>query len=244
MTVFNLRAIAILCFVMLCMSYTHSWAQNKQISWNEHGVLGFYKVTGMKPDFKSMITATPEFKAMPQDVAQQYLNEELLRLQWGLGTFSPEDTYLKINTKVKTSIIETDGKFYIASNFPGKSALNPPYFPYNLYDVWVALMLRDIKDYMLIEIDAEQKQRIEGFLPASEEKHDVLLKITYRISSGDPKPIMLDGMEQYMMLGDIAQFTMTMPVFHQSQNQILWEYTADWYLDSNEQDLLKILEGR
>lgn len=244
MTVLRVWAILILTCVTSFSHTNQALAQKKTISWNEQGVLAYYKITGRKNDFEQKIKATDTFEQMPNEAAQQYLSEELLRLQWGLGTFNPEKDFLTIKTTILTSIIENEGKFYLASNFPGRSALDPPYFPYNMFDIWVALMLRDIDKYMLIEISQEQKDRIAGYLPSDKDQHEVALNITYRVSSGDPEPIIIDGVEQHMMLGDIAKLEIILPVFHQSQDQVLWGYTADWYLSSDEQDLLKILEGR
>lgn len=244
MAAFRLRVVLLLLCVISFSHINQALAQNKTISWNEKGVLAFYKITGKKHDFEAKIKNSKDYKRMSNDAAQQYLEEELLRLQWGLGTFDPNNDFLKLNTTILSSVIENDGKYYLASNFPGRSALDPPYFPYNMFDMWVALMLRNIEDYMLIEISEDEKNRIRGYLPATQDKHEVALNITYRVSSGDPKPIVLDGVEQYMMLGDIAEIEFYLPVFHQSRDLTLWEHTEDWYLSSDEQDLLKILEGR
>lgn len=244
MAVLRIWAILFLSCAVLLSHSNQAFAQKKTITWNEQGVLAYYKITGRKNDFEKKIRNSKGYDDMPKDAAEQYLQEELLRLQWGLGTFDPDKDFLTLKTSVQTSIIENEGKYYLASNFEGRSAMDPPYFPYNMFDMWVALMLRDIDKFMLLEITEEQKNRIEGYLPKDQEKHEVALEIVYRVSSGDPEPIMLDGVEQHMMLGDIAKFAMVLPVFHQSQDLTLWEYIAPWYLTNDEQDLLKILEGR
>lgn len=249
MTVLRVWAILILACAFIFALHNVTLAQNKTISWNEQGVLAYYKITGRKNDFEKKIKASDQFAELNKSkataaAAQQYLEEELLRLQWGLGTFNPEKDFLKIKTKLQSSILKDGDKYYIASNFPGRSAINPPYFPYNMLGVNVALMLHNIEKYMLIEISEEQKNRIAGYLPDTQDKHEIQLNIVYRVISGDKEPIMLDSIEQQMMLGDIAKFELILPVFHQSQDLTLWEYTADWYLSSDEQDLLKILEGR
>ncbi|MFP4314490.1 MAG: hypothetical protein ACLFR0_09235, partial [Alphaproteobacteria bacterium] len=109
---------------------------------------------------------------------------------------------------------------------------------------WVALMLEDITDYMLIPLEKEDQERISGLLGQGNADHEIALEIKYRVKSGDPKPIELDGLKQHMMLGEIAQLKMVLADFHQSRDTILWEYIAPWYLDADEQDLLKILESR
>lgn len=244
MVIYNMRIVSLFFTFTLLFSMATAFAQNKSISWNERGVLAYYKITGKTPDFQTMIMHTKEYQAMPPDIARQYLEEEKLRLQWGYGTFNPDKDFLSIKTKIISRILNKEEQYYLASNFPGKSAFDPPYFPYNLYDTWVALKLKDIADYMLLPLDKENHDRISGLLGEENPEHEITLEIKYRVKTGDPKPIELDGLQQHMMLGEIAQFTMLLPGFHQSRDKIIWEYIAPWYMDEDEQDLIKILESR
>lgn len=221
-----------------------SYAQRKNITSQEKGVLAFYRITGLKPNITQWITTSKDYKAMPQNLAADYLEQEKLRLQWGLGTFNPQEDYLEVNTKILTSIIEKDGKSYLASHFPDRSALNPPYFPHNIADIWVALVVKDLKDFMVLELDEEQQERIGGYLTKDKKEHELNIKIVSRVISADKDPLLIDGVQQFMMLGEVAYISFSFPDFHQSQDKLLWEHYEEWYMDESKQDLMKILESR
>lgn len=232
-----------LSLLLFAVTMSPAYAQSKKITSQELGVLAFYKITGLKAPIEHWIKNSEEFKAMPKEAAKQYFEEEKLRLQWGLGTFNPNEDYLTIKTKINTALIEKEAKGYIASNFPGRSALDPPFFPHNIESTWVALILKDMQKFMTLEVDNLTKERLAAYLTPEQPSYMLDLKITVRVLSGDRKQIKVDGIDQYSMLGDIAHISFNFPEFHQSTDKILWEYHAPWYMDKDEIDLLKILDS-
>lgn len=244
MTVRFLRTSFFLSLLCFAVSLSPAFAQSKKITSQELGVLAFYKITGIDPPIEYWIKNNKTFKSMPPEAAKQYFEEEKLRLQWGLGTFNPNEDFLTIHTKINTGLIEKDDKGFMVSNFPGRSALNPPFIPYNIDQTWVAFVLRDIQKYMTIEVDNTTKERLGSYLTPEQPSYILDLKIVARVLSGDRKPVKVDGLDQFSMLGDIAYISFSFPEFHQSTDKLLWEYHAPWYMDKDEIDLLKILDRR
>lgn len=244
MRVIDLHFIFLLSLLFFAVDMAPAHAQNKRITSQELGVLAFYKITGLEAPIDHWSKNSKTYKSMPAAPAKQYYEEEKLRLQWGLGTFNPNDDYLTIQTKINTTLLEKDDTGFMVSNFPGRSALDPPYFPHNIQNTWVALVLKDIKEFMTLEVNSQAKERLASYLTPEQPSYILDLKIVVRVLSGDRKKINMDGLDQYSMLGDIAHISFSFPEFHQSKNKLLWEYHAPWYMDQNEIDLLKILDSR
>ena len=230
--------------LLYTVTFTPAYAQNKKITSQELGVLAFYKITGLSAPIDHWIKNSQIYKSMPAATAKQYYEEEKLRLQWGLGTFNPNEDYLSIRTKINTTLIEKGDEGFMVSNFPERSALDPPFFPHNIENIWVALILKDIKKFMTVEVGNQIKERLAAYLTPEQPSYILDLDIVVRVLSGDRKKIKIDGIEQYSMLGDIAHISFNFPEFHQSKDKLLWEYHAPWYMDQNEIDLLKILDGQ
>jgi hypothetical protein len=239
----------VLCFCsvfILCISAIAdvSHAQRKTFTGQESGVLTFYKLSGLTPDFKSWIEATEKFSYVEPREQRQYMDEELLRLQWIIGTINPPHHYLNIQTEVEARILKEGHQSAIAINFPGRISTAGVYFPYNVHDIWVAVILQNIEEFMLMPISPADYNRIRGYLPANEPVHKLSLNIVYRGVNAQDTPIKLDNLEQYIMLGEIAHWSLELPAFHQSKDKMLWEYIAPWYRTEQEHDLIQMLQGR
>ncbi|TVQ85912.1 MAG: hypothetical protein EA357_00005 [Micavibrio sp.] len=242
----KIQFLCFLCVAIICISSASSnaLAQRKTFTGQESGVLTFYKLSGLTPNFESWILASEKYASLWPENKKQYFDEEMLRYQWLIGTLNPSHNFLTIHTEVDAKVLRDGEKSAIAIDFPGRVSSAGLYFPYNIHDIWVAVILENIKQYMLMPISSIEYNRIRGYLPASEDEHKLQLRITYRGISAQTKPMKIDNLEQYIMLGEIAHWSLELPDFHQSQDKTLWEYVAPWYRTEHEHALIQMLEGR
>ena len=235
----------LLCLLLIGCVSTPAFAQKKNISAAEKAVLAFYKLSGLKPDFDKWVRVALNPTESHNPIPEDLIIQEKLRLQYGLGTYDPEREILKIHTTLMGQIIEKDGKFYLASHFPGKGALEAPYFPYNAGNVWVAVIINELENFLLLELDEEHRQKMAMLLPEHNKPYELNLELFYRPTSAQQEPLQMDGLSQYIMLGEIAYIAFKKPALAGQQNDsALLEYYAPWYMDTEEQDLLQILESR
>ncbi|MFN3700764.1 MAG: hypothetical protein ACK4VI_04485 [Alphaproteobacteria bacterium] len=239
----------ILCFfsaIILCVAAVSNdcHAQRKTYTGQESGILAFYKLSGLVPDFESWIVESDKYKRLEPADQNQYLDEEMLRYQWLIGTLDPPHHYITIQTEVDAQILWEGEQGAITIDFPGRVSTAGLYFPYNIHDIWVAVIIENIESFMVMPISFMDFNRIRGYLPASETNHKLQLNVVYRGISAQDTPINLDNIQQYIMLGEIAHWSLELPTFHQSHDKILWEYIAPWYRSEHEHDLIQMLEGR
>lgn len=221
-------------------------AQRKNISAREMGILTFYKLSGMKPDFYEWINQNPAYVNMSKTdklEANIFREEEVLRLQWGLGTLNPETNFMHISTEIIGTLLHSKGKDYLGVTFTGKRERGEPYFPYSIGKLSVAVIMKDIKNFMVLELSPDSLAKIKGYMPANTKYAKLNLRITYRGISAETTPIKLDGVNQYTMLGEIAHWEVFLPQSGNSELVSIWEYMEPWYRTEEEDDLIRMLEG-
>lgn len=235
----------LLCLCLIGCLTVPAYAQKKNINGAEKAVLAFYKLSGVTPDFEKWINTNFKNKYGHNPPPPELFEQEKLRLQYGLGMYDPEREILKINTTVISQFITKGNKTYLASIFQGENAMETPYFPYNAGHVWVAVLINDLEDYLLLELDEEQQKKISALLPAHNKPYNIELTLYFRPVSAQPEPMQIDGLEQHIMLGEIAYIGFKKPgLTWQEDDGLLWEYYAPWYMGTEKQDLLDILESR
>lgn len=223
-----------------------AYAQRKSISAQEMGLLTFYKLSGLKPDFGAWIKDNPLYKETSKTnkgLAEMFWEEEVLRLQWGLGVIEPDKNFMHIQTEAIGTLIHSKGKDYLGITFLGKRGKGEPYFPYSIGSVWVAVIMKDIKKYMLVDLDTETLAKIKQHLPANITKAKLDLKITYRGISAETQPMKLDGVNQHIMLGEIASWKIFLPQPDNTKPVLIWEHIEPWYRTEEEDELIKMLNG-
>tara|TARA_B100000780_G_scaffold276352_2_gene244753 strand:- start:283 stop:963 length:681 start_codon:yes stop_codon:yes gene_type:complete len=220
-------------------------AQRKNISGMEKGVLAFYKISGLKPNFDKWAKISLNPKQHNMNIPDDLIEQEKLRLQYGLGTYNPDREILEIQTTILSEVITQNNKKYLASHFPGKSALAAPYFPYQAGYTMVAVVMNDLEKYMLLKLDDTLYQKIKLLMPETGQESELHLDLHFRPVDADQEPIQLDGYDQHIMLAEIAHIAFHKPALAgQRESVLLWEYYAPWYLSRDEQTLLNILEDR
>jgi hypothetical protein len=231
---------------ILSLSSVDAFAQRKNISGQEMGLLTYYKLTGLDPDFKSWVTSNPVYKDMAKtnkNLARIFMEEEILRLQWGLGTIDPLDTFMNIETVILGKVVSKNDRKFLAIAFPDQKRSGDPYFPYNIAKIWVAVIMKDIKAYTFLELPDKSLKILENYAPDVDRAFPLQLRFTYRGVSAEKKPIKLDGLKQHIMLGEIAHWEVFIPETSANPAQILWEHLEPWYLTEEEDELINMLKG-
>ncbi len=246
MRVWHARANTIFLFLVILIGMTlPAHAQRKNISGMEKGVLAFYKISGLKPNFDKWAKISLNPKQHNMNIPDDLIEQEKLRLQYGLGTYNPDREILEIQTTILSEVITQNNKKYLASHFPGKSALAAPYFPYQAGYTMVAVVMNDLEKYMLLKLDDTLYQKIKLLMPETGQESELHLDLHFRPVDADQEPIQLDGYDQHIMLAEIAHIAFHKPALAgQRESVLLWEYYAPWYLSRDEQTLLNILEDR
>src|SRR5262245_34468946 len=79
-----------------------AWAQNKEISESEKAVFAFFKLAKTEPDFEHWVKSSEKFRqAADTYQQQQILRVEMLRLQYGFGTYDVAKNSIRLRTSAK-----------------------------------------------------------------------------------------------------------------------------------------------
>lgn len=247
MRILKHKTIFLLAGLLLCLVFNAApaHAQKKHLSSQEKGLIAFYKLSNLTPDFGLWIDRNAFFKSLPQPEQEAHIAEEKLRLQWGLGTYDPNKDLLSIETKVLGTYIEQNGKAYIAARFEINRPIDDIQFPYNVNDIWVSAILKDLEHYMTMEISEDKRALVKQQFGADGAEIPLTLNARYKAVSALEKPVVLDNVEQYIMMGEIAYWGISIDDKNNGgKNLKLWEYYAPWYMDEDEIHLMELLESR
>ncbi|GJL85695.1 MAG: hypothetical protein DHS20C02_14700 [Micavibrio sp.] len=226
----------------------HAQALKKtQISEAEKATFAFLKLSKAKPDYKSWIRASKEYQNASKEERLKIEELETHRLKWGFKEFSFEEDFLKITTNVQLQMKEKNekGTAMLIFHFPHQDEDYIPYFPYAHAGLWISLLVQDLPQFARLKLTEEQYVHIKKFLPNENEIYDG--KITMRVrpvTADSTAPFKLDGVDQWLMMGDVAFLKCTTSDPQTKQEKDLWEYYAPWYLTETENFLLDELESK
>jgi hypothetical protein len=216
------------------------------VSENEKAIFAFHRLSRQEPDFKMIGRSYDEFMNAPLELKEEVLEATTLRLKTGFGMHDLDKDFLRITTKILVQVRAQQGETppLFIFHFPNHSKDSyVPYFPYPLGDTgWIALLVEDLPQFSSIPLTAEQYAFIKQYLSEDDTPYEMMLHMRVRPKSADgTAPVVLDGVEQWMMMGDVAYITCSTLTETPVK---LWEYSAPWYLTDAEKELLPLLSGQ
>jgi len=216
-----------------------------RLSEQEKAIFAFYHLTETgKPDFTSYVKALKRYKDTEKKYQKNVFEKEMSRMQWGMDVYNPEKDFLKIGTAVDVKLSSPSGgrPAVLSFQFPHEGKDYIPYFPYDFGGEWIALLIEDLPLFSRMELAPAQYAFIKAYLPDDGMPYPAKLHMQIRpISADNTAPFQLGGINQWLMMGDIAALKFDVADRSSQQNKTLWEYAPDWYLTGTQKELLPLL---
>jgi len=203
-----------------------------RISGSEKAVIAFFHMAEKAPDYENWIKSSAFYKATADEIKEEVLIQEWLRLDRGYGHYEINKDILEISALViaQYSAPQEDKPARFTFSFPNRKEGITPIFSYPYGKEWVSMIIRNLNTFTNISLTEAQYERIRKVLPEDEPFHEVELIVHTRPTEADHKtPTKIYGEKSWIMVSDIA-FIQCSAISHLTGKTIpLWNYIAPWY---------------
>jgi hypothetical protein len=239
------KSLLLITSLMLMLYPISVQAQKKTYSNSERTVLAFFKASKHDPDFEYLAENLARYRGLDEEAKQQFKDEEKIRLEWIFAHVQPDKDMLDIKTTMSGGLIAENGQNFLMLDIPGGKTEDPPFFPFNIANVWVAVLLDDIDRFLKIPLSENEYKKLHALMPSQDKTYNLKTSIAYRILRAEPQePINMGKRKYWLMLGEVGHWSVSLADTAPDQTKILWDYYAPWYLNADEVDLIKMLNDR
>lgn len=253
MTLFNMRYAVLVLMLMLSGYSAPAMAQNMGlagITTPERVGFAFYSLTRTPPPFAEWIKGMDSYRQAQPHIRIQMLDQENRRLTRGYAHYNTNRDLIMIHFAV--DILGMDNPAYNPAAIPSDpdapvmkkavrifipSTKTGPYFPFQLGQQWIALIPQNIEASTVHPMTEEQYNAValstgmNTNVPIAAEAELILRPI-----SADAKtPMTLDGLPMWLMMSDIASFSLL-----DRERKSLWDSTALWYFTEKTQEYMTL----
>lgn len=240
-------SLACLAFALLGLLFFpfDSMAKKKKTTdpMTERVAFAFYKLCGVMPDFKAWVEGRPEFADVRFSDRDAYTRNEILSLKQRFAAYDLDKELVEVKIVADLGVEEIKAygsfdpneprRFRLSANPGGGSIL---YFPYEMNEQYIAVIANNLEKVLVKEVDESAFRDIRRGIEYDESarKGRVVLNFLLRPVSADMKqPMLLDGKNQWLMMAEIATFSVETPL----DGQVIWDYRAPWYFSRTEQSV-------
>lgn len=249
---FKLSLFGFLCAAMVAHSplpaMAQQWGGTVDLSFNnqmnrytesEKVGFAFYRLTSTLPDFRDWITPSDIYKNAKSSHRPDVMQQEISRLQQGFLNFYADQTPLTIRTAATVQLQETPTEKSL--NITLTNAPNPLYFPFNVGELGLGLILNGIDQSMNIPVSAAEYEHIKLLLRVRdpEQMTPVQLELIAFANTADShEPLVADNLVMFPVLAEPVVTALwkvgDTPV-------LLWERVTEGYATNRQQELTILL---
>lgn len=208
----------------------------------------FGKLANSVPDFESWIVGTEKYQeALPADKIEM-LKKERARLENGFFNYFPDGDLVS----VEIDALIRASNYFAQSQKTGEltditiemTDLPENYFPFQIGGIWIALVIKDYDLFTRRIMTAEEYRdfaKTLGLAGPYQLAQKVGIDFKLRPVSVDiSAPLMLDGLEMWLMLAEVGEMTVWRQL--NRDKQLLWAYNAPWYVSEDHKELLMLYQ--
>lgn len=219
-------------------------AYEAKVSEYEKAVFAYFKLARTMPHFDAWIRSSENYKSLPAPQQEPFYEQEAMRLKWGFGTYDETAQFLRIGMAVEIMLVADPKAPSLRFRHLNSADENLPYFPYPYGGEWVALVVNDLEYFKNVPLGPKQLEAITGHIkPGHPYRADIRMRVR-PLSADTEKPLVIDDVNYWLMMGDVAFFEFSLPAAPGAKPVSLWSYTAPWYLSESEEELIHLLEQR
>ncbi len=214
-------------------------AQKNRAITAEEVAIAFYKTGNIVPSFESWIKESDTYLTTPLGRRDEVFEKQDLRLKKLYQDFSVENNLLKIRTSahVKLSREQDENKrpnYFVEVVIDEENEVT--YFPYKFLDQNIMVIPNHFQKLKKQPISKTEYDYIKSVTEKGN-RFPLILKLKSK-ESDFTHPYVVDDIPQWAFLTDIA----TIESWTKS-NQLIWQYSAPWYLSPEERKIHKIYKS-
>lgn len=221
---------ALIAIMGISIFLPNAYAQKRlKFSNTEDVAIAFYKTGDTIPNFERWIRESEPYKITPWANRETVMTEEKARLQLAYRNFNAEKDYLIIRTMVDakpTATQQADGSQTYTLNAKFAQAPDALYFPYDFLGERIVVMPHKIDKFLDSALTKPQYDRL---IDAGKKITDATMIVRLKATESDmSRPYDIDGLKQWVLKTEIV----TLEIWNKA-GQLLWEYSAPWYISPN-----------
>lgn len=219
---------------------------------SEKAGFAFYQFAGIQPDFAPWIENYKFYQQAKPSLRRDLLKQEEVRLTKGYQNYDKSTDYLSYTVKDAQIIVpkRIDRQVYLSKynkipvrislprilNIPGSGDV---YFPYQIGDIWIAVIPQKIEDFTTIYLDRNEFENLAYKLRMTKSDTEATAEITYSLRpvSGDTKqPFPIGKLSAWLIMAEIGRID----IYSYNHSRHVWQYEAPWYISKTQQDLIQL----
>lgn len=229
----------------------YSYLEPGKYTESEKAGFAFHQLSNSIPHYEEWIKNSDAYKnALPEDKIDM-IHKGTMRLKNGFYNYMADEDLIKISVKdaeIETSNTLMEGiKTADSTDVTLKlTDLPQSYFPFQAGNIWIAIVVKDFDKVSTKTFTQDEFKDIalKAGMGGSYMKAipDIKLDLWLRpVSVDSTKPIMLDGIEMWLMLAEIGQ--MDVWTGSDGTKNIFWSYSAPWYTPETQRELLRLYKN-
>lgn len=209
----------------------------------------FYRLSGIPPDFETWISDSLAFFDTKPLEKQQFVRNELQRLDQGFRDYTPLEDFIAIRTPIHATTFDFKSsdpavmKLKIAKKIAFTiKGMPDSHIPFEIGKTWVAVVPQDYGRFMNLYLTGEQYNLLRNTVPGiSRANSNVIfdgeMEMVLKPTGVDTeKPMKINGDDMWLMGAEVA----SMIVWTKDRKKTLWTYFAPWYMTPAGKELLDL----
>lgn len=233
----------LLVFAVICTASLFSNAALAQfrLSNEEDVAIAFFKTGGQEPNYETLVRGLKDYARTPLARQEAFFARETTRLRGAYQNYNPETGLLTIRTRAEIDLhhewIDKETEHHSMTVFFGKD--DALFFPYKLGDYNIAVVPTKMDARFTRDIAASQYNLIKSTF-GDNTKGNAIMYIQMKPSKAYmDEPINMGGLDQWALVADVVNLTLTDP------NDVqMWNYSAGWYVSPQTKELNELYDAQ
>lgn len=245
----------ILLFLVLVTLAPFAVAQSgggeRRVGYSETEKTGFafYRLADKPPPFEQWVRASDNYMFAKPSAKREILRSETERLTRAYASYMPDDDLLVLRTTVRVRVPNAHERASYEKMGVRKPVqivteeIRENYFPVQVGGMWIALVANGLEDYLFMSMDDDAYKRLVERLGIESvgSQRQAVLELRLRPRAVDlTRPLSLDGIDAWLMLGDIATISLWRKQGDGSAREMVWEQTQPWYTPRQQRELMDL----
>lgn len=216
-------------------------AHSQVAATGEDVAIAFFKTGETNPDFDMWAKSSRDYRVAPPVRADEVLHTEKQRLMQKWRDYDTKESVLNITAMVSVelkTITNKDGseQYWMYIVFPQGEVT---YFPYKYLKYDLAVIPQQIESLMIQPLPKDQYMMIRTNLGDTTGANAYLSMQLKPTKAYLQQPYIIDNKEQWALMCDVA----TMSLLSYKTKQVMWTYSADWYVSPVTQQLRDLYQA-
>jgi hypothetical protein len=229
-----MRAFFLLTFICSTAFFATIAQAQFRLSNEEDIAIALFKTGGQEPNYETLVRGLEDFARTPLARQPEFFAKHTARLRNAYQNYNPETGLLTIRTKAQIELhhewLDKETERHSMSVFFGKD--DALFFPYKLGDYNIAVVPTKMDARFTRDIAPSQYSLIKTSFGETNQGNAIIYIQLKPEKAYLDEPIKMGGLDQWALVADVVNLTMT-----DNHDNQMWNYSASWYVSPQTKEL-------